>query len=160
MRGLLWSSSSMALVLCAACTADTFGGGDAGPTDAGNDATSDGGATGCGACSAPNLCCVYTGSGTSYTCAPTCAAPVQGQDLSALACTSSADCSQGVCCVSRVNNVNQSACMAQCTSSQAQLCDPSSPNPGCPAGAPCSSQNITDWKLPPTFGTCGGVSVP
>ncbi|HSQ68258.1 MAG TPA: hypothetical protein VLM85_33845 [Polyangiaceae bacterium] len=144
------------------CTADTFAGADAGGDAGGSDAADGGG--GC-TCTAPDLCCVYSSSqGTTYTCAASCTPSTSGQDLSALACTSTADCggASAVCCIWRSNNVNQSACLPQCDSTlnQVQLCDPSSGSAGCPATEPCSTNNIADWRLPQSFGTCGGVGVP
>ena len=79
---------------------------------------------------------------------------------SPLACKSSSDCAQGVCCVSQSNNVDRSSCASQCDSNQAQLCDPTSANPACPIGEPCSTDHINDWGLPSGFATCGGVGVP
>lgn len=140
------------------CAADTFVGGDgAASADGGGDGDA---ASGC-ACIAPDVCCVYTGTPTTtYMCAQSCAAPTGGQELSQLACTSTADCHNSeVCCVSRSNNINTSVCQSQCDSNQAQLCDPTAIDSGC-SNQSCSTSSISDWKLPPTFGTCGGVGVP
>ena len=136
-------------------------------------ARSDGGApvpTGaCGnlSCAAVEVCCVYTpgadGGAADYACALplTCPAAGSGQQRAELACTSTADCAPIVCCIQRLTTGDdRSRCAATCTGNEVQFCDPGAADAGCPASAPCSTNNIADWNLPPTFGTCGGRSVP
>ncbi len=139
----------------AACAADTFVTGDGG--DAGSDAPS-GPTCGSTQCQTTDTCCVS--SVGSFTCLATCPAQQSGNAVAALQCTSSADCANGVCCMQQTNGNTTSACAPQCDTNQVQLCDPASADAGCPATEPCSSSNIADWKLPQSFGTCGGVTVP
>ena len=141
---------------------------DAGKPDAG--AKPDGGGPiGCGStsCATGKLCCVYTpaadGGAADYLCAlPSCPPATGGQQRADLGCTSTADCAPGVCCVERPGNDSVSKCAPMCNSgsNQVQFCDPNAADSGCPANAPCSTNNISDWNLPPTFATCGGVTVP
>lgn len=156
----------------AACTADVFTpqAADGGASDAASDGTAaDGAAAGprvsCGpsTCKLVETCCVYVSTNnTQYDCRAVCPQPQNSDQLSALKCSTTADCASGqVCCVQRAGAQNVSVCSATgCTSSQAQLCDPLAPASGCPSGASCSSNNIGDWRLPGAFGTCGGVPVP
>ena len=115
-------------------------------------------------CKLSETCCVYVNlSGAQYDCRSACPAAQGADQLSALKCSGTADCGSGrVCCVERSNPQNVSVCSATpCGSNQVQLCDPSTQAAsGCPVNAPCSGSNINDWKLPGTFGTCGGVGVP
>jgi len=130
---------------------------DAAPLEAGPDS--------CATCTAPDLCCVYsTSQSATYACAVACSPPTGGEQLSELGCTNTADCADAgdVCCIWRSSGVNQSACLGVCSVAlnQVQLCDPSSGDAGCPSADPCSTNNIQDWNLPPTFATCGGLTVP
>ena len=125
------------------------------------------GACGGLSCATADACCVYTpgadGGAADYACAlqSACPAAGSGQKRADLACTSTADCAPVVCCIQRLaNGDDQSRCMATCMGNDVQFCDPSAADAGCPANAPCSTSNISDWNLPPTFGTCGGVMVP
>jgi hypothetical protein len=132
-------------------------------TDAGAD-TAVAPRTPCGpsTCKLAETCCVYTNlSKAQYECHNACAQPQNGDQLSALKCSGTADCLSGqVCCIQQTGSQNVSACSATpCTGNQVQLCDPSAQDAGC-LNATCSSNNINDWKLPGTFGTCGGVAVP
>lgn len=175
--------------LLAACGTDTFtsadasadgggGGGDA-TSDAALDATSADAADGspvpvqpvaCGqkTCASGDTCCVYTttagdgGFAVATSCQTQCPAPSGSQHLAELACTSTADCGSNVCCIHRQNGVDVSACEPACLSNnnEVQLCDPQAGDAGCPSSEPCSTNNIADWALPPSFGTCGGQSVP
>lgn len=143
--------------LLAACAADTFVGSDGAAADSGTDAAP-GPICGQQPCASGDTCCVASGdAGAQYACASSC--PTQ-QNVAALSCTQTSDCPNGVCCMHQFNNVTSSQCEAQCGSSEVQLCDPSAPDPGCPAAQPCSTSNIQDWKLPQSFGTCGGLGVP
>ena len=165
----------------AACSGDKFA---TAPVDGGaSDAASDGGTAdgarspdaaadaavgprvSCGSstCKLTDTCCVYANVSTAqYACHTVCPLPQNGDQLSALKCSSTDDCLSGeVCCIQRTGSQNASVCSATpCTGNQVQLCAPSAQDPGCPASAPCSSNNINDWKLPGTFGTCGGQTVP
>jgi hypothetical protein len=78
-------------------------------------------------------------------------------DTVALKCSGAANCPAGsVCCVHQVNNGATSDCKTACGQGEAQLCDPNAAPTGCAAGVNCSSKNISDWSLPPTYATCGG----
>jgi hypothetical protein len=80
------------------------------------------------------------------------------KDSIALQCSGSANCGGGkVCCVSSTKGVASSECLPSCGPDSAQLCDPSATSSGCGDAGACSNQNIGDWGLPGTFGTCGGV---
>lgn len=165
--------------LLAACGTDTFTPIDA-STD-GGDATSDAALDSDGApvpvqpiqcgqktCTSGDTCCLYTtiagdgGFAVTTSCQTQCPAPNGNQHLAELACTSTADCGSNVCCIHRQSGVDVSACEPACLSSnnEVQLCDPQAGDSGCPANAPCSTNNIADWSLPSSFGTCGGQSVP
>jgi hypothetical protein len=81
-----------------------------------------------------------------------------GGDTAALACSGQANCPAGtVCCVHDAQGGAASECKSACTNGQAQLCDPNAAISGCANGVKCSSHNISDWNLPATFATCGGV---
>jgi hypothetical protein len=152
---ILWLAAVAAGLF--ACTADTFVG-----SDAGGDAAIQPGPLGCGSstCQSFEACCVYDLSGASpqYECHATCPAPQGGAQLSVLACTSTADCPGGVCCIHRTNGQSVSACETQCNAAnnEAQLCDPQATSSGCPSDLQCSTSSASDWGLPSTFGTCGG----
>ncbi|HSQ61786.1 MAG TPA: hypothetical protein VLM85_01175 [Polyangiaceae bacterium] len=160
-RGKLTAAS---LALCAAaCTADTF----VGVPDAATDSAGQGAvaiACGTAACQPTEICCVSSSStSVAYACQTTCSAPASGARLSELQCTSTADCAGQLCCIHRDSSgVNVSACEAACNPSnnEVQLCDPAAADPGCPPTAPCSTNLIADWSLPPSFATCGGLGVP
>ena len=174
-------ASAIFALASAACSADTFATAarDGGASDAASDGAAIDGATvadgpsaaatgprvSCGSstCKLVDTCCVYANLNTAqYACHAVCPQPQNGDQLSALKCSSTADCLSGeVCCVQRLGSQNVSACSAMpCASSDVQLCDPSAQTTGCQANAPCSSNNVSDWKLPGTFGTCGGLPVP
>ena len=151
--------------LLAGCAADTFATPSA--TDAGADAPAEAAPLSCGSsvCESFETCCIYTSSSggqPEYQCAGSCPQPQNGNQLSSMGCTSSAECPGQVCCMQRVSGGNVSQCAAQCNvgSGQVQLCDPSAGDAGCPTAEPCSTNNIADWGLPSGFGTCGGVGVP
>lgn len=148
-----------------------------GGTGAGAEAGAPGGsatALSCGtaSCVIPSeSCCLTEAGGTfSFSCVVGSSCPGaasdaggngtgQNGDTATLKCTSAANCAGGtVCCVSAVNSGVTSECKTSCGGGgdTAQLCDPASATPGCPAAEPCSSKDIGDWGLPPTFGTCGG----
>jgi hypothetical protein len=150
-----------------------------GGTGAGGAAGAPGGSTsalscGTASCVIPGeSCCLTEAGGTfSFACVVGSSCPAAATDAGAggngngqngntatLQCTSAANCAAGtVCCVSSPNNGATSECKTTCTGDVAQLCDPSASaaTTGCAAAQPCSSKNIGDWGLPPTFGTCGG----
>ncbi len=109
---------------------------------------------------ASETCCVtQTPNGPAYGCVAGSACPAQGgADVAALKCSGAANCADGtVCCVSTTNNVASSSCQPSCGQGQAQLCDPRAASSGCSSGVMCSSANISDWSLPPSYATCGGV---
>ena len=143
-------------------------GGDASGSDAATDASADGGNTArhltCGStpCGPGEVCCAYTASAVDrFECRGGCQPAGGGEWLSVLSCTEMADCKMGaVCCIERKSTSNVSVCTTQCGSNQVPLCNPASADSGCAPTSPCSSTNITDWKLPLTFGTCGGQGVP
>ena len=124
---------------------------------------SDGGLA-CGAttCKIPlsEICCVARAGGSwTFACVAgaTCPSTGGGNQPTALKCASAADCSGGtVCCVTQANNQTVSACKTACGNNDAQLCDSAASPTGCAANAPCSSNKIGDWDLPPPFATCGG----
>ena len=132
------------------------------PSDAGPGGTTAAIACGNASCALPaSACCVYTSQNPpppfTYVCSPQCPQAPGSDGLAQLKCSGAANCpSTQVCCVSRTNTGSASECKAACTGNDAQLCDPRSAQAGCPANAPCSSDKIGDWRLPPTFGTCGG----
>ena len=132
------------------------------------------GALSCGtaSCLIPGeSCCLSETGGTfSFSCVvgATCPAAAgdgggnnngQNGNTATLKCTSAANCAAGtVCCVSKVNNGATSECLTSCGGGggggdTAQLCDPSAATTGCAAAQPCSSKNVDEWGLPPTFGT-------
>ncbi len=182
MKRLSWLMTIVAMFgsLSAACSGDSFASTDAatpqdsGASDATDGSSVDGGVAddaglprlGCGTstCKLGETCCLYTssGSGPQYECHFNCPAPQGGAQLSELRCNGAADCNLGqVCCIHRNGGMNQSSCsLTPCTGNDVQLCDPSAQDPGCPPSASCSSNNIADWNLPDTFGTCGGRQVP
>ena len=117
----------------------------------------------CGAssCKIPSeTCCVARAGGSfTFSCVmgATCPSTGGGNQPTALKCANTASCSGGmVCCVTQANNQTVSACKTACGNNDAQLCDPAASPTGCPATAPCSSNKIGDWQLPPPFATCGG----
>lgn len=143
---------------------DGGAGGEAGP--GGNTAQLPCGST---SCNIPGeTCCVVRPRSRppsfTYACAAgsTCPVPADGGSATELACSSAANCAPGsVCCVRDDGQRVWSECAAACTGgaggvASAQLCDPTAPQVGCAANAPCSSANIADWGLPQGFGTCGG----
>jgi hypothetical protein len=161
---MTWRLAYVALFLpaIAACAADTFVTGDGGSAaaDAGDAAT--GPACGPSPCAQGQTCCVTMANSTpSYACLAGCpTGGGGGPSVASLACASAADCAAGyVCCMEQSNGSTQSACASHCGVTQVQLCDPGA-DAGCPLGLPCSTSNIGDWNLPPTFGTCGGRGVP
>ena len=80
--------------------------------------------------------------------------------VTSLKCSGAANCAAGtVCCVyENANKQVVSDCLASCGAGQAQLCDPGAAISGCSAASgACSSANVTDWGLPATYATCGGV---
>ena len=143
--------------------ADGGGSNDAGP---GGDTASI--ACGSASCSlASSFCCVYTNNNPPpevvFGCATGtgCPARAGAQDPAALACSSAANCpANTVCCVKDTQGKTSSECATTCVDSTnvttAQLCDRTATQTGCPASAPCSANNINDWKLPNGFATCGG----
>ena len=145
--------------------ADGGGSNDSGP---GGDTSSI--ACGSTSCSlASSFCCVYTNNNPPpefvFGCATGtgCPARAGAQDPAALACSSAANCpANTVCCLKDTQGKTSSECVTTCASSNnvkaAQLCDRTAPQTGCPASAPCSANNINDWKLPNGFATCGGKS--
>ena len=122
---------------------------------------------GSAACAIPGeSCCVYDTSPPTYACVAGSGCPVVdggggGGRGTALQCSGAANCpANTVCCVyENANKQVASDCRAACASNQAQLCDPtvSAAASGCPASAPCSSNNVTDWGIPNSYATCGGV---
>ena len=82
-----------------------------------------------------------------------------GGGVTALSCSGAANCPPNtVCCVTEIPPIVRSDCRAACGPSQAQLCDPRAAISGCaPDAGACSSANVTDWGLPNTYATCGGV---
>jgi hypothetical protein len=151
-----------------AATAQQEAGGGDGGISTNDSGTGPGGSTTiltCGSttCAIPTQnCCVERigGGKTAFGCAATCPSIDAGADTAALKCSGQANCAAGtVCCVSQAGaNGATSQCQATCTANQAQLCDPKAVPTGCggDAGNACSNQNIGDWALPQTFGTCGG----
>jgi hypothetical protein len=143
--------------------ADGGGSNDAGP--GGNTSTIACGSTSCSLAS--SFCCVYTNNNPPpefvFGCATGsgCPARAGAQDPAALACSSAANCpANTVCCVKDTQGKTTSECVTTCADSNnvktAQLCDRTATPTGCPASAPCSANNINDWKLPNGFATCGG----
>lgn len=153
--------------------------GNPGNADGGNEGGSPGGSTStlsCGSatCSIPaQSCCITNPPGPNNFafacvtggCAVDAGPGGGGDPPTALKCSGQANCGPGtVCCVSTGNNTTTSECKASCGGGgggggdTAQLCDPAAPaaSNGCPQNAPCSTNNIGDWGLPNTFGTCGG----
>lgn len=143
---------------------DGGGGGvvDGGVNPPGAGPGGDGSALPCGGatCSlATQVCCVSSlGSGVrAYACVTGSTCP--GSRTAALRCSGAANCPAGqVCCVRQIaNDSRASECKAQCPGDEPQLCDPSAPDGGgCAASDPCSSNNISDWRLSPPYATCGG----
>jgi len=147
----------------AGSTTQEAGGGEGGidPPDAGPGGTTT--ILNCGSttCAIPaQACCVdrLGGGMTAYSCAATCAGVDAGADTTALKCSGQANCAAGtVCCVHQVGgNGAASECQASCGQNQAQLCAPMAAVSGCDAGVTCSSNNVGDWNLPPSYATCGG----
>lgn len=132
----------------------------------------------CGAVRCPTsgaICCAYPsqrGDAFSYLCVGGATCPVADagrgdpQTPTVLGCTTTSNCAIGTVCCIHTNEQNEgaqsstSACRPTCTDKEAQLCDPAAATTGCAASAPCSSENIASWELPPTFATCGGVEAP
>lgn len=131
---------------------------------------------GTASCAIPSQVCCSTraqgGASFQFSCVTGAACPVPdagpgsgggGGRPTTLKCTSNANCAANeVCCITQNNNTTGSSCMTQAAcdgapGDTAVLCDPANPAVGCPAADPCSSDNINDWRLPPGFGTCGGV---
>ena len=124
-------------------------------------------------CAIPSdRCCAYPVQNPppdfSYLCATGASCPAAGGGGGAnkpteLTCSGAANCPTGtVCCVVDMNNVLSSACHAACNPAggkEAQLCDPAATPTGCGADAgTCSNNNIGDWGLANSFGTCGGIA--
>jgi hypothetical protein len=122
-------------------------------------------------CAIPaEVCCVSANANPppdfSYACyTGTCpvddAGAVGAGGPTALQCSGAANCpANTVCCVTQQPGGGvASSCVATCDpAGSAQLCDPNAANSGCSqdAGA-CSSANVTDWGLPSSYATCGGV---
>lgn len=170
----------LAIVSGAACggTASfNFQDGSKGPpgSDAGTDASngtvpSVDGSTGgdpqllaCGSvsCSVPaQSCCVSDP--PSYACisGPSCPVNDAGVSATALRCSGAANCAPNtVCCVYETPTKQvASDCKPACGGGEAQLCNPTAANSGCaPDAGACSSANVSDWGLPSTYATCGGV---
>jgi hypothetical protein len=61
------------------------------------------------------------------------------------------------CCLAQqTNNSGVAECQIACAGGDAQLCDPTAADTGCPAGQPCQPPN---GGLPPLLdgiGVCGG----
>lgn len=117
------------------------------------------GSLSCGgsACAIPaNACCIYPNA--MSVCARSCPNdPNAGGNAVALGCTGAASCNANeVCCIASANGNITSACKLSCVGNDAQLCDPTATPTGCAGGQACATSAIADWKLPPTFGTCGG----
>lgn len=141
---------------------------DAGPgdivTDASvTDAASEARAVRCGtsSCQAPaQSCCVYDPPRYACVDGPSCPADDAGNAATALRCSATADCAPGtVCCLYETPSRDlASDCRPGCSAREAQLCDPAAATSGCaPDAGACSSANVSDWGLPPTYATCGGV---
>jgi hypothetical protein len=133
------------------------------PADAGPGGTATTLTCGTTTCAIPaQTCCVQSlgGGVRAYACSAAdagCAPGGGGGDTTALKCSGQANCAPGlVCCVSQTNAGAASDCKPTCTQNEAQLCDKSAPDAGCPSSQGCSSANITDWGLPLTYATCGG----
>jgi hypothetical protein len=108
-------------------------------------------------CSVPaQTCCVSFGNGGVVTsCANGATCP--GTGSTTLRCASSADCTgQSVCCLTQQNNGGVAECSATCGGGDTQLCDPTSPAPGCGHGQQCQAPNGGAPPLPTGIGTCGG----
>jgi len=112
-------------------------------------------------CSIPaEVCCVYETSPPKFLCVAgaACPAAAGGSGGTALSCSGASNCPSGtVCCVSEVARVVSSQCRVACAKNEAQLCDPTATATGCPSSAACSSNNVSDWGLPTTYATCGGI---
>ncbi|GAC1525184.1 MAG: hypothetical protein NVS3B10_24220 [Polyangiales bacterium] len=106
-------------------------------------------------------CCVYEStSPPSYACVagPSCPPLAGGGKGTALRCSAAANCAAGlVCCVTDGGGHPSSDCKAACAKNEAQLCDPAATPTGCAPGVSCSANNVTDWGIPNTYATCGGV---
>ena len=123
----------------------------------------------CGAtsCASGAECCVFDQSGSfSYACTPpACAnqAPTNA-GIAELRCDNAGDCLAGnVCCAWRTGGITYSDCRVACStvSHEVQLCTPSaSAATNACVTASCSSTNISDWSLPSSYGTCGGLPPP
>jgi hypothetical protein len=125
--------------------------GDGAVGDAGNVSISCGSTT----CGIADTCCVKSQGADAGAFCVTGACPAM---QTALKCSKAADCAMGLVCCATIdqNNNVSSTCAATCTgNNSAPLCDPKS-DAGCPPMQPCSTNNIGDWNLPNTFGTCGG----
>ncbi len=158
------STSTAGLVLDASAT---DGRGGAVVSNGGSGSSVPGGTTStlpCGStlCSLPGeVCCVSDP--PAYVCVAGSACPPPGNaaagNATALSCSGAANCpAPNVCCVYEMNRQVLSGCMAACPANGAQLCDPSAVSSGCTAATgACSSQNVSDWGLPQTYATCGGV---
>jgi hypothetical protein len=119
-------------------------------------------------CAIPGeTCCILDNNGAVCIIAGTnCAAVVGGANQgegAGLKCSGAANCAPGtVCCLSQdpITGATVSVCAAACAAGDPQLCDPAALVTGCAGDAGvCSSNNIDDWGLPATFGTCGGVGM-
>ncbi|MGH7438462.1 MAG: hypothetical protein ACRENE_22480 [Polyangiaceae bacterium] len=73
-----------------------------------------------------------------------------------LRCTSAADCTPQVCCLSQQSTQPTTQCSAQCKGGDVPLCDPSAQSTGCVAATACMpmAQNRGPGPLPPGIGTC------
>lgn len=145
-------------------------GGDGGtnPPDAGPGGDLTSLTCGATACALPaEQCCVSEvpgpGNSRNYGCITAagdagCPPLPNGDDVTALKCSSQANCpANTVCCVRETGSGNAaSECKPSCGNNEAQLCDPKAASTGCPQQDPCDNDNIDDWGLPRTYATCGG----
>jgi len=170
---LLFVTTAFALLSSSACggvpfVADNDAGSDGGTSRGGSNDGAPGASTGSLACGtakcslSTDVCCVYPARQPppdfTYTCGNSCAPdPNAGGNPVTLGCTGASACATGqVCCIWSTGSAIAAACKAACIGNDAQLCDPSAAQPGCGGGQACSAVAIADWKLPPSFGTCGG----
>ncbi len=147
------------------------------PADAGPGGTTTSLSCGNTSCAIPaEVCCVTpTSAGLAYGCETgTCAIPDAGRgtgnggngnqggdvNLVTLSCSDQANCPTGtVCCATQSDSKGTvAACQmgTVCSKDGIQLCDPAAPaaSNGCATGQQCTSDNIKDLGLPPSFGRC------
>ena len=135
------------------------------PSDAGPGGTAQSLPCGSTSCAIPDeSCCVYDIPAFLCVIGPVCPVLDAGGGGrgtgTGLTCSGAANCSAGTLCCVFENASKQvvSTCMTACPSGGAQLCDPNAASSGCAPGAgACSSKNVTDWDIPSTYATCGGI---